>query len=587
MKAYDECGQVGSAHTHLTLGFAPGELSTASGGQGQYELFWPAYTTLPLDINDLTCGIKPVIYLPSRISSVVDPAWSTCNLGGFSAYDPPFALTPQKTIGDPPESSPAAPAPVVNPIPGPTAIDPPTSTVWNPAPADPVTNPVPAQPTASTSPPAPGQPADPGQGNNDPGQNNGPGQSNDPAPVPIDPGTSVAAAPAASPGNNPPPKNPPANDPGSSNNQAPANNQLPSNPPAKPPQQPAAPVIVQTVATQGSGSQASIVPILSVHVPGLAGPAAPAPADPSQSLGSFIARPFGTDPAQPAAAPVITIGGQAATVVNPSAIAVGGSTIVAGGGPAIIGGQTVSVDPGKGIQIGNSVIGFPTLPAVAAVSQPVATVAGQVISSGPDGVNVDGTALVPGGATVTINNTPVFLNTAGDLVAGSSTIPLPTEPATPPTSETFATLGSGEVLVAGPTGEIDIDGTPLIAGAPTTTIDGTPVALGTNGLLVVGASTISVPASAPSLLVLGPGTTLTQGGGTSLINGTSVFYGTQGLVVGTSTIPVTAASASISGGSSSNTIGLGEPFAGSASVVGWTLSLVAGSMGLWVAMLVL
>ena len=463
------CGAVGTAYSDLTLSFAPGELYTLSGGQGQYELGWPAFTSLPFDPASLTCGNKPIIAVPSQLKSL-DPDWVTCYDNGWQGYDPPYALTPQTdpdalltTVSAPAETTPASP----NPNSVSLFMPPRTKT---PIRLIPVTDSGAMVPTSSAQQEFIPTPA------------SGPGQTN----IPADPAVSA--------------------DPGPNQSSQQPQNPAPSSGPA-PSQSPQAPgptpTIIKTFVTVTTNSMVQTIPILTVEnlPPSAAGTAA----DPSTGgLGGIIMSMFGYQPADPTPSgqsmtpgqppvapsmnvpsgpwtgvatpiglsPVVTVGGDIATVINPSVVAINGATILAGAGPITVGGQAVSLGTAGGLIIGSQTAQLP--PAQIASPQVLATIGGQIIVAESSMIEVDGSTLVQGGATVTISNTLVYYGSAG-LVIGSSTVPVPAaEPS-------IIAIGGGITLTLG---------------APTTTISGTPYYYGTSGL-VVGTSTIPLPGQAP------------------------------------------------------------------------------------------
>ncbi|KAL8817847.1 MAG: hypothetical protein Q9223_003405 [Gallowayella weberi] len=194
---------------------------------------------------------------------------------------------------------------------------------------------------------------------------------------------------------------------------------------------------------------------------------------------------------------------------------------------------------------------------------PIATVAGHIIQQAPfaGAVIIDGTTLTTGGNNaVTISGTPISLNPTGLVIAGASTIRLPT----PPPPQTTATATRNPIS-RNENGDIVIDGKTLHSGDSAITINGTPYSLAPTALLA-GSRTITLPlppttTPPPSLLTL-PSTTLTPNahglyplaGGTTLtpdgapvtVNGTRIRVAHDGnggvvLVVGTSTSVVGAA----------------------------------------------
>ncbi|KAI9743190.1 MAG: hypothetical protein M1835_002935 [Candelina submexicana] len=166
---------------------------------------------------------------------------------------------------------------------------------------------------------------------------------------------------------------------------------------------------------------------------------------------------------------------------------------------------------------------------------------------------VNGQPISQGGNVVSISGAPVALQSNGDLLIGSSTLPSflrvpnPTiGPSNPPPvinagGQPATVIQNGVVIV----------GTTLSPNAPAITVAGKPVSLGAQGL-VVGSSTVSLPtltqaplfsAGGQPLTVLPSGiaiagTTLVPQAPPITIGGTAISLGTNGLVVGTSTIPL-------------------------------------------------
>lgn len=417
--ANNACGQVGGIHTNFTLGFGPGELSTL------WAPFpaWPVVTTRPFDVNSVTCGDRPVISPPPQLLTY-DPEWKTCGQDNWQGVDPPYVLVPAPNLNQHPSTATVAgPAQTTPASPGPSPVPAPAQTptaIFKPKPvssmADPL-EPARATYTGTATAQQPGVP-DPTQNADPPVQPVNPGQSPKPAPSkPADPVPVESATPA--------------------------------------------PVIIATYITTTDGTHVQTIPILSLQniPPTLNSARGPSSAD----LGAIIMSAFNNDPSgnskppsdsKPSGTPPAAQPGAPASHADPA------SAIPA---------STLPVDPGT----------HTTLPQPAA---PVFTAAGQTITApNPSSIVLqDGKTLTLGGSTITINNTPFHLGSAG-LVVGSSTIPIPLPATAPPTVTSIA---------------------------------------------------------APTLLALGSGTTLTLGGPTLTIGGTTVYYGSAGLVVGSSTIPV-------------------------------------------------
>ena len=596
----DLCGQVGGNHGAFTLAFAPGDLFTVSAELGQ-----PARTTGTFDTNAVTCGSRPIIALPDELLSY-DPAWSTCIGNDWQGNDPPYALAPQQVLASTTPAAPiyttgASPSSVPSPFPVQTQ-----TSIFQPIP-EPSMGPIP-YPSQSVDPADPPQSMDPSISlpasspasvSADPSIQSTPAQTYPPQNVPTQVLSSTAAAdPIPSAGSSPliiqtyitttsgnqiqtvpiltVVNMPPGNVSPSSTTTGGLGGIIISafNGPASAPS-PSTTASPQSFPAQITiGSQiATILNPSSINYGGSIIVAGSAPVVVNGYTVSVLPSGNGIDlgsttialPAQPAST-IVTVGSQLVTMLNPSAVAIAGTTLTVGAPAITVGGQVITVAPSGTLLVGTSLFVLPVTPQI---TQAIATVAGQTIVGGPSGVVVQGSTLIPGGPTLTINNTPVYINSAG-LIVGTSTVPLPL---TLQPTQIIATI-AGQTVVAGPTGVV-VGGSTLVAGGPTVTISGTPVYVNSAGL-VIGASTVptpfrtpvsSVATAYPSIIAIGPSETLTLGGATSTINGTPVYYGTGGLVIGTSTVPLPVAT-DPAGPNSSTPFGLGTPFTGAAVRLG-------------------
>ena len=130
---------------------------------------------------------------------------------------------------------------------------------------------------------------------------------------------------------------------------------------------------------------------------------------------------------------------------------------------------------------------------IATQQSPVTTL-GRTIIPNPTGFSIASTTLLPYGPALTVSGTLVSLNPSA-LVIGSSTIPFLSAPhptPSPTTTSVFSAAGHG--FTAAATG-FAIDGITLIPGGSGITVSGTPVRLGTASDLVIGTSTIKLPAT--------------------------------------------------------------------------------------------
>ncbi|KAG6999238.1 hypothetical protein G7Y79_00036g071940 [Physcia stellaris] len=218
---------------------------------------------------------------------------------------------------------------------------------------------------------------------------------------------------------------------------------------------------------------------------------------------------------------------------------------------------------------------------------PIATVGSHRISASNGVVVVAGSTLSPGGPAITLASTPVSRDGSGNLVVGSTSIPIP--PSSPDSiftdagqvftmvSGTPISLGSSQLIVGSSTvrlpepspstissnivvaGQtfaqlpdgISVAGTTLRSQGPAVTISGTPISLGNSGV-VIGATTFPLPTAFPDspsqtltlngqTLTAGPdavaiaGNTLTPNGPAVTISGTPISVDNSGIVIGSST----------------------------------------------------
>ncbi|KAI9724149.1 MAG: hypothetical protein M1812_000868 [Candelaria pacifica] len=233
---------------------------------------------------------------------------------------------------------------------------------------------------------------------------------------------------------------------------------------------------------------------------------------------------------------VNTVAGHAITAAPSGGVAYNGATLKPGGPPMTIQGTIFSLDATGSLVIdGKSYLLSPQATAGFDM-QPIATVAGQVIFTGPKGaVLLNGQILNPGDPAVIISGTHVSLGAAG-LVVGTTTVPLPASP---------SQIAGFEVTTDG-AGNVFISGKMLHPGDPAIWISGTRVSLGNNGL-ILGSSTMPLLAMASRAgniefttdaignVIIG-GTTLHRGDPAVTISGSQVSLGENGLVIGTRTM---------------------------------------------------
>ena len=222
-------------------------------------------------------------------------------------------------------------------------------------------------------------------------------------------------------------------------------------------------------------------------------------------------------------------------------ISIAGTTLTPGAPPI-----TVSGTP---IHLGTSalVVGTSTLPLIPGTpTQIVTTIAGQAITAAPSAVAIAGNTLTPGAPGETIDGTLLSLNSAGQFVVGSKTIPFGSK-----VPETMTTNIAGQVITAAPNA-VAVAGTTLALGAPGITLDGTLLSLATAGELIVGSKTVPLGSAFPSSIVTTIGgqvitatpdkiaigsTALTPGAPGVTVGGTLISLNTAGqLLVGSKTI---------------------------------------------------
>ncbi|KAI9701715.1 MAG: hypothetical protein M1820_006343 [Bogoriella megaspora] len=318
--------------------------------------------------------------------------------------------------------------------------------------------------------------------------------------------------------------------------------------------------------------------------------------------GSTIALPRASNGAAGATTPIATIGGQAiqADPANPGIIQVGGTQTIQPGQTANIAGTPVAVGP-NGVVLGvSSIVPIPAAGEGGAATGPIATIGGQTVQvdpNNPGAVIVGGTQTVQAGETANIGGTPIAIGSSGIIVGGSSTIPLPTAEGESAANSPIATIG-GEEIRQDPSnpGAVIIGGTQTLQPGQTVNIAGTPVAAGSQGIIVgdtqsipfptwnsatatIGGQEVEQDPSNPNAVVIG-GTRTLEPGQTANIAGTPISIGPDGAVIGTgasSTIgfsdlaPAVTPFATVGGEALS-----ADPLTPGAVVVGGTQTLAPG-----------
>ncbi|KAL8740219.1 MAG: hypothetical protein Q9190_007052 [Brigantiaea leucoxantha] len=214
---------------------------------------------------------------------------------------------------------------------------------------------------------------------------------------------------------------------------------------------------------------------------------------------------------------------------NPSVFPIAGTAVSRNGPPIIVSGTPISLGP-SGLVVGKS-----TLP-LELPSPHALTVAGNTFSPDPSALTIGGITPSRGGPPIILSGTPVSLGSVG-LAFGSTTLVLPS--LLPAESDPVLTGGAPEVL--------SIAGSTVSKNGPAITIAGTPVSLGPSGL-VIGTSTSPFSAFAtesvdddsnrvPEVFSIA-NTRVSRNGPAITISGTPISLGSSGLVVGSNIIPL-------------------------------------------------
>lgn len=259
------------------------------------------------------------------------------------------------------------------------------------------------------------------------------------------------------------------------------------------------------------------------------------------------------------------------TAIHASGIHFDGSQVASDQAHVIIS-SVMAMDPGAGIVLSSYVLNMPSpmQTSKADIQQPHKSeptiIAGESAQRIPNGISIAGATLTPGTPRITIQGTPVAVGSSG-LIIGTSTIPLPTvlaEQVLPPSAGSHGpTTIMGQAAQSVSNG-ISIAGVTLAPGAPPVTISGTPVFVGSSGL-VIGSSTVLLAAVFPKQITSDApsyqpttingeraqflsnggisiaGTTLTAGASAITISGTPISVGWSNFIIGSSTVPLAAA----------------------------------------------
>ncbi|KAL9069417.1 MAG: hypothetical protein Q9157_006170 [Trypethelium eluteriae] len=535
--------------------------------------------------------------VPSTILQGIDPLWSNCVADIRGQYDPPYALqqapfAAAPTPSDPvPSATPATPASAPYsqqpsqtgdpraPIPSqpqgsPSSPNDPASndpTPNDPAPNDPAPNdPAPNDPAPND--PAPNDPAPNDPAPNDPPSNSpNPGPATPNAPSPNDPAGSNPSPTAPDPavaggnGNGPPTNNPGAimpsilagggggGDPSASptsNNPPPAAPNVGGSDPSDPQSNPSAPP-----GNNIAGAIPSIVAGHGAPPGGDSGSDPQVPAQPAANSGAGAGAGGGLGDGSPGA----SAGATNVPGVSPSPEQSAPPADSNGGNP-VGGGQPGSADPaipeGSGAGGGASpAAGQNLLPVVSGGGDP--SVGGQPVSADPavpGGIIVGGSSVSPGGAA-TVGGTAISNGPHGVVVGSTLTMPLPSP------GQSATSIG-GQAVAADPNapGGIIVGGASIGKGQATT-VAGTVISNGSQGIIVGSSSTMPVPSpgagAAPSAAVftmLGQtytaqpgkpfvvdGATMSPGGPAATVSEQVISAGPSGVVVDGSSIAYSAA----------------------------------------------
>ena len=249
----------------------------------------------------------------------------------------------------------------------------------------------------------------------------------------------------------------------------------------------------------------------------------------------------------PSATSVLAVAGQTFTP-NPSAFSIAG-LIISAGGPAItVDGTIVSLEKSGALAIGSTSISLtnptPTPPAIEAFN-----VAGQTFTPNPSVFLIDDTTISVDGPAATVSGNVVSLGQNGVLKIGSSTVSL-LVPSNIYPSRAYTV--AGQTSTPNPS-TFSIAGPTISAGGPVITVDGTVVSLGQSGAMAIGSSTFDLPPPSytPSKAYTVAGQTFTPnpsafpiaetiisaGGPAATVEGTIISLQPSGtLLIGSSTI---------------------------------------------------
>lgn len=574
LRASDICPSFGNGDFtrgvayNTTIAYRPGILSTSmctGAPQGFYrgfaalnltQLQYPTSyngTCEGLDISMESTTNGPYLSMPIDLTRI-DPAWSTCDVVYWGAFDPPIALHTATALVQDPGNSPTTPAPG-SPVAPPYAPATPTATPVN------IGNPE----THSYAPKA--TPKDPKPQNpHSPDPVNSP--TNSPRPAPQDPDVSKAGPPdpVQKPSNDD--KGDPAasaafDNPPNGGNVAHTQGEL--DPASSDPQS------TSSVNEKGTGSDPAngntAGPILNP-----AENADQSPADHAQPLpsigghqiqtvsggGVIIASstlqlglqttidgtPLSVDKGR------IVIASSTVSFTLPSAdpilTLINGDIISAGGQAATVSGTTVALAPNDDALVVNGKTSpLPPRPI------PLLTVAGQIYTPAPTGFAIEGQSVLPGGPAVT------FAGSTFSLASGSNALIVNDVPTPLPSAAISIFKIGSQAFTPAPTG-FAVGSQSVLPGGPALTVAGSTFSLasGSNALIINGKPTPIAAPTPTSIFKVGSHTftaaptgfaigtqSVSPGGPALTVDGTVVSLDSSDLIIDTSTVPLVGSSA--------------------------------------------
>ena len=228
---------------------------------------------------------------------------------------------------------------------------------------------------------------------------------------------------------------------------------------------------------------------------------------------------------------------------NPIITLVNGEIISAGGKAAIVSGTTVALAPDDDALIVNGKTSPLPVPPIS-----ILTIAGQTLTPAPSGFVIRGQSVLPGGSAVTFSSNTLSLASGGNaLIVNGRTTPLFSAP--------ISVFKAGSrSFTAAPTG-FAIGGQSVLPGESAVTFAGSTFSLASAGNAIV-VNGISTPLPSVPISIFKAGTqaftatptgfsigtqSISPGGSAVMVDGTLVSLGPSQLVIGTSTVPLGSA----------------------------------------------